>query len=115
MDRRARQLVIEDRLDTRAAHDCRLAFHLGPEVACVLEGGQAVLDWPGDHGRRRATLALPGELAWSRLEGETDPKAGWYSPAFDVRVPAVTLLGTGRVGGGQVLRTVLQLDPGSTS
>ena len=69
----------------------------------------------GDHGRRAATLALPDELAWRRLEGQTDPPAGWYSPAFDVRVPAVTLLGTGRVGGGQALRTVLQLDPGSTS
>jgi hypothetical protein len=115
LDRPARQLVVEDRLDTDGAHDCRLAFHLGPEVACVLEGGRAVLEWPGDHGRRRATLALPGELVWGRLEGDSDPKAGWYSPAFGVRVPAVTLLGAGRVSGGQVLRTVLQLDPGSTA
>jgi len=115
LDRRARQLAVEDRLDTDGAHDCRLAFHLGPEVACTLEGGQAFLEWPGDHGRRRATLALPGELTWWRLEGETGPKAGWYSPAFGVRVPAVTLLGAGRVGGGQVLRTVLQLDSGSTA
>ena len=58
--------------------------------------------------------ALPDGLAWRRLEGQTDPPAGWYSPAFGVRVPAVTLLGTGRVGRGQVLITVLQLDPGST-
>ncbi len=115
LDRRARRLVVEDRLDTEGGHDCRLAFHLGPEVACALEGGQAVLEWPGDHDRRRATLALPGALTWLRLEGENEPKAGWYSPAFGVRVPAVTLLGTGRVGGGQVLRTVLQLDPGSTA
>ena len=116
LDRRGRRLVVEDRLDTdEGGHDCRLAFHLGPEVACALEDGQAVLEWPGDHGRRRATLALPGELTWWRLEGETDPRAGWYSPAFGVRVPAVTLLGTGRVGGGQVLPTVLQLDSGSTA
>lgn len=115
LDRRARRLVVEDRLDTEGGHDCRLAFHLGPEVACELEGGQAVLEWPGDHDRRRATLALPGALTWLRLEGENEPKAGWYSPAFGVRVPAVTLLGTGRVGGGQVLRTVLQLEPGSTA
>ena len=115
LDRRARRLVVEDRLDTEGGHDCRLAFHLGPEVACALEDGQAVLEWPGDHSRRRAVLALPGALTWSRLEGETDPKAGWYSPTFGVRVPAVTLLGTGRVGGGQVLRTVLQFDPGSTA
>jgi hypothetical protein len=54
-------------------------------------------------------------LTWSRVRGRTTPKAGWYSPAFGVRVPAVTLLGTGQVRSGQVLRTVLQLDPGSTA
>jgi Heparinase II/III-like protein len=115
LDRRARQLAIEDRLDTAGAYDCRLAFHLGPDVACTLEGGRAVLAWRADHGRRGATLALPDGLAWQSLKGQTDPPAGWYSPAFGVRVPAVTLLGTGRVGGGQTLVTVLQLDPGSTA
>ena len=115
LDREAGRLVIEDRLDSRGTHDCRLAFHLGPDVACTLDGDRAVLEWPGDQGRRRATLVLPGELAWRRLEGQTDPPAGWYSPAFDVRVPAVTLLGAGRTGRGQLLRTVLQLEPGSTS
>ena len=114
LDRRARQLVIEDRLDTRGAHDCRLAFHLGPEVACALEGGRAVLAWQADHGRRGAVLALPDGLVWRCLQGQTDPPAGWYSPAFGVRVPTATLLGTGRVGHGQALITVLQLDPGST-
>jgi Heparinase II/III-like protein/Heparinase II/III N-terminus len=114
LDRRARQLVIEDRLDSGAAHDCRLAFHLGPEVACTLEGGRAVLAWQSDHGRRGADLALPDALVWRRLEGQADPPAGWYSPAFGVRVPTVTLLGTGRIGHGQALITVLQLDPGST-
>ena len=97
------------------AHDCRLAFHLGPDVACTLEDGRAGLEWPADHGRRIATLALPDGLAWRRLEGRTDPPAGWYSPAFGVRVPTVTLLGSGRVGRGQALVTVLQLDRGSTS
>jgi len=32
-----------------------------------------------------------------------------------VRVPAVTLLGSGRIGHNQALVTVLQLDRGSTS
>jgi hypothetical protein len=115
LDREARELVIEDRLEIAGGHDCRLAFHLGPEVACTLEGGQAVLEWPVDQGPGRATLDLPDGLRWQRLRGQTDPPAGWYSPAFDVRVPAVTLLGTGRVGGGQALVTVLRLDSGSTS
>jgi Heparinase II/III-like protein len=115
LDRRARRLVIEDRLVTTGAHDCRLAFHLGPGVACTLRGSQATLWWDGDGHRRGATLALPEGLDWQRLEGRTDPPAGWYSPAFDERVPATTLLGTGRVGHGQPLVTVLQLDSGSSS
>ena len=113
LDRRVRRLVIEDRLDTGAVHDCRLAFHLGPNVACTLEGCRADLEWLTDRGRRSATLALSDTLAWRRLEGRTDPPAGWYSPTFGVRVPAVTLLGSGRIGRGQDLVTVLQLDPGA--
>ena len=110
---RARRLVVEDRLDG-GAHDCRLAFHLGPDVACTLERGRAVLQWCDGHGRWGATLTLPDELAWRCLEGQTDPPVGWYSPAFGARVPTVTLLGSGRVGDGRALTTVLQLDPGTT-
>jgi hypothetical protein len=110
LDRLARQLVIEDRLDG-GPHDCRLAFHLGPDVGCTPEGGRAFLHWRDGRGRRGATLTLPAELAWRCLEGQTEPPLGWYSPSFGTRVPAFTLLGTGRVGHGQVLTTVLQLDP----
>jgi hypothetical protein len=115
LDRRARRLVVEDRVEAAGAHDCRLAYHLGPEVACTLDGSRAVLSWPAGHGRRCATLTLPAGLAWRRLEGRTDPPAGWYSPGFGVRVPAVTLIGAGRAGGGQALVTVLQLDHGGTA
>ena len=112
LDRRARRLVIEDRLDG-GSHDCRLVFHLGPDVACALDGGSANLRWHDGHGWRGATLTLPARLAWQRLEGQTNPPAGWYSPAFGVRVPAVTLVGSGRTGPGRILTTALQLDPGT--
>ena len=112
-DRGARQFVIEDRLDTVGAHDCRLAFQLGPEVACALEAARAILEWRSGQGRRSATL--PDGVSWRHLEGRTDPPAGWYSPASGVRVPSATLLGTGRVDHGQALVTVLQLDRGSRS
>jgi len=108
-----RRLVIEDRLDTTGEHDCRLAFHLGPGVACTLRGTQAELTWPAGEGKEagRATIALPEGLAWERVEGRTDPPAGWYSLAFDVRVPTVTLLGAGRSGHSRPIATVVQLDP----
>ena len=113
LDRRARRLVVTDLLDGDGSHDCVLAFHLGPEVACELRGDEAVLRWDAD-GSHHATLALPDGLAWQRVEGRTDPPAGWYSPAFDERVPTTTLLGTGRVGRDRPLVTVLQLDSGSS-
>jgi len=104
--------VIEDRLDG-GSHDCRLVFHLGPDVACALDGGSANLRWHDGYGWRGATLMLPVCLAWQRFEGQTNPSAGWYSPAFGVRVPAVTLVGSGRTGPGRILTTALQLDPGT--
>jgi hypothetical protein len=113
--RAERRLVIEDRLDTEGEHDCRLAFHLGPEVACTLRGGRAELTWPARTGTATgtgaATVALPAGLSWERVEGRGDPPAGWYSPGFDVLVPAVSLLGTGRTGRGRPLVTVVELDP----
>jgi hypothetical protein len=112
LDRRARELVIDDRLDG-GAHDCRLAFHLGPDVGCALVGARAALQWPGTHGRRGATLTLPDELVWRCEQGRTDPPLGWYSPSFGTRVPTCTLVGSGRVDRGQTLTTVLQLDPGT--
>jgi uncharacterized heparinase superfamily protein len=113
LDRRARQLVVEDRLEG-GAHECRLAFHLGPDIACTLERDRAILRWRDAHGERRATVALPDELTWERLEGQIDPPAGWYSPAFGARMPTVMLLGIGSVGTGRVLTTILHVDRRST-
>ena len=75
LDRPARRLVVEDRLDTGGAHDCRLAFHLGPDVACTLERGRAVLEWRDDHGRRGATLSPP-RRARLAAPGRPDGPAG---------------------------------------
>lgn len=95
LDRERRELRIEDAVVSPATHPCRLAFHLGPEVAAVLEGDTAVLSWRD----RTALLTLPTGLTWTAHRGEVDPPLGWYSAGFGRRVPATALVGTGHAGG----------------
>jgi hypothetical protein len=95
-DDSSRSLEITDVIDG-AGHEVRLAFHLGPAVSAVLEHGIAVLSWTSGSARGVARMELPRELTWQLHRGETDPILGWYSPGLGQRVPAWTLLGTGRV------------------
>jgi Heparinase II/III-like protein/Heparinase II/III N-terminus len=109
LSRQDRTLIIDDTLECDGEHACRLAFHLGPDISCTLEGHRALLSWSTEEGHRTASLLLPASLSWSCLEGDSDAPAGWYSPGFGVRVPAVTLIGAGRLGRGRHLVTTLQL------
>ncbi|QES51427.1 heparinase [Streptomyces venezuelae] len=77
----------------------RLAFHLGPEIAAVLEGNRAQLSWTRDGEDRSAVLELPGQLDWRAHRGETGPPLGWYSAGFGRKEPATTLVGTGSADG----------------
>ena len=90
------------------SQDVRLAFHLGPEVEAQLEESCAVLSWPTTSATGAARLELPSGLLWSLHRGETDPILGWYSPGLGRRIPAFSLVGTGRCGPGQLLTTRLK-------
>ncbi|MEO7980304.1 MAG: alginate lyase family protein [Sporichthyaceae bacterium] len=106
LDRVAGQLEIDDFLECEGKQDVRLSFHLGPTVECRLGADHAELRWIGpDHTPVAATLSLPAQLDWESVCGRTEPPAGWYSPAFGVLVPTVTLVGVGRLGTGGPLRT----------
>jgi hypothetical protein len=107
LDRTVRAIEIMDVIDS-AAHDVRLAFHLGPDVDAELEDATAILRWPSASTPGAARLELPPELRWSRHRGETDPILGWYSPGLGRRVPADTLLGRGRCTPGAPLITRLK-------
>ena len=113
LDREARRLVIEDLVESTGRHACRLAFHLGPEVDCRLEGHVAELAWRTGHRRWRALMRLPRGLDWSAARGQSEPPLGWYSPCFGARQPIVTLIGRGTVAGGQRLTTDLQIELGA--
>ena len=104
------RLIIEDFVQCAGTHAGRLAFHLGPEVDCYLDGVVAQLSWDTNDGRRRATMRLPQELSWAAVKGQTEPPLGWYSPCFGSKIPTTTLIGTGPIPGGQSLTTDLRID-----
>jgi Heparinase II/III-like protein/Heparinase II/III N-terminus len=114
LHRDTRRLVVEDLLESAGRHDCRLAFHLGPEVDCFLDGSLAQLSWQSSTGAWRALMRLPEELAWSAVRGQTDPPLGWYSPCFGAKLPIVMLVGKGVIAGGARLATDIriELEPG---
>ena len=59
------------------------------------------------HPERRGWNCRP-RSRWSLHRGETDPILGWYSPGLGRRVPALTLLGSGRCVPGVPLATRLE-------
>jgi hypothetical protein len=110
LHRDTRRLVVEDAVESAGRHDCRLAFHLGPEVDCFLDGSLAQLSWQSSAGAWRALMRLPEELAWSAVRGQTDPPLGWYSPCFGAKLPIVTLVGQGVIAGGARLTTDIGIE-----
>lgn len=95
LDPAARVLDITDLIDG-GGHEVRLAFHLGPLVDVRLDGSQALLTWPGAPVPGATRMVLPAGLSWRLHRGETGPILGWYSAGLGRRVPAATLVGTGR-------------------
>jgi hypothetical protein len=113
LDTAGRAIEITDVID--GAHDVRMAFHLGPDVAARVTAGAAALSWTSPAGAGTARLELPGQLDWRLLQGETDPILGWYSAGLGERVPAVTILGCGRCVPGEPLATRLRFTGNANS
>jgi hypothetical protein len=107
LDRASRCVDIIDVIEG-GRHHVRLVFHLGPEVQAELDGPYAILRWPAISAPGVARLELPCALRWSLHRGEIDPILGWYSPSMGRRVPAFTLLGSGRCVPGAPLATRLE-------
>jgi Heparinase II/III-like protein len=114
LDRASRSIDIIDQIDG-SNHDIRMAFHLGPAVRAELQECCAALDWTTASTPGKARLELPPGLRWSLHRGETHPILGWYCHGLGRRVPAVTLLGSGRCVPGMPLITRLEfLDVGNS-
>jgi hypothetical protein len=110
LDRGARRLVVEDTVTSAGRHDCRLAFHIGPEVDCFLDGSLGELSWQTGIGQWRAVMRLPEQFHWSAVRGQMEPPLGWYSPCFGARLPIVTLVGQGVIASGARLTTDIGIE-----
>jgi hypothetical protein len=108
LDPAAAMLTVRDTLSGGAGRDCRLSFHLGPDVDLELHAGRATLHWAAGGRDREAALELPAELRWSAHRGEQDPPAGWYSPGFGRKQPAWLLTGLGTVSSRTELTSVMK-------
>jgi hypothetical protein len=109
LDSPGRRLTVVDTVDAATPVGSTMSWHLGPDVRVELDGAHAALSWQVGSERRRATLNLPYELAWTCHRGQVDPVVGWYSPRFGTRVPATSLVGRGLASSSTHLITELEL------
>jgi hypothetical protein len=110
LDRMARCVHIIDRIETRQARQIRIAFHIGPDVACRLTGDKALLSWRAAETEFAGEICLAPELAWVSLCGQKDPPMGWYSRSFGYIRPSTVLLGSGWYDPGSLLMTRLCIE-----
>jgi len=108
LDKRARRIVIEDRLEMAAEHEAELFFHAHEE--CVVHeiwGGVEI-----ERGGVRLRLAFPPGIPADVqvLRGSVSPIAGWVSRRFDRKVPSPTIVWKARLAKPTVLRTLLELE-----
>ncbi len=108
LDKRARRIVIEDRLDMASEHEVELRFHCHEDCAVREIWGGAEIE----RGAARIRMALPPGIPAQVdvLRGSTAPIAGWVSRRFDRKVPSPTIVWKARLARSTVLRTILEIE-----
>ncbi len=105
LEKRARSLTIEDRLEMSGEHDVEIFLHCAPECAVEpVASGFAI---------RRGPWTLLAQLpadpaATARVyRGSLQPLCGWVSRRYDQREPAPTIVWRAHLAGRSRLRTRL--------
>jgi len=105
LDKRARSLTIEDRLEMSGEHDVEIFLHCAPE--CSVEptaAGFAIRRAPWTLGVQLPSQPLGAAQVY---RGSTQPLCGWVSRHYDEREPAPTIVWRARLSGSCRLRTRL--------
>jgi len=103
LDKEARHLVVEDRVELAAEHEVELFFHCAEDCAVeeTAEGYALVRDGI------RLEMKLPEGGTGEVLRGSLAPMSGWVSRGFDRRTPSATLVWRARLAATTVLRTTI--------
>jgi hypothetical protein len=97
------RLEIADGLRTSRRHGFRVHFHFHPDCLVDVEHHQCSVR----RGEISLLMELDPQLRWHTTRG--GPERGWYSPAFNRRVPATSLTGEGELSGSMNIRTLIEV------
>ncbi len=95
-EREPRVLTVTDQILSASVHHIEILWHFAQECVVTLEGETARATRNGVELRLQWPVSLQAQL----VRGSTDPAQGWISNRFDEKVPADTLVVSGRVKGG---------------
>jgi hypothetical protein len=103
LEKRARQVIIEDTMLMSGTHEIELFFHCSEQCRVERAPGRCLISRDG----RTLILRLPeAPGATTRVHcGELAPISGWVSRSFDERQPAPTIAWRARLAGDVVLRS----------
>jgi hypothetical protein len=102
-------VVVEDTLEMGEEHDVELFFHFS-ELCRVDPAGDGLFVASQDGVNLRIKLPEADKASARLYCGNLAPLHGWRSRAFDVRVPAPTLVWQARLSGNSRLRTEVAID-----
>lgn len=101
LDKTARRILIEDRLQMTDEHEIELFFHCSEDcrVEPLADGYRLI------NGSRQIVLRLPraNNASHPLARGSTAPILGWISRRFDEKQPTTTLRWSSRLRGNTVL------------
>lgn len=103
LDKSARRILIEDRLQMLGTHQIELFFHCSEHCRVEPMGESFAML----HGPQAMTIKLPPDnrARQALVKGQTTPPLGWVSRHFDEKTPTTTLVWSGQLSGTTVLRT----------
>jgi hypothetical protein len=105
LDKRARRLLVEDRLEMQDQHQVELFFHFAED--CRVDAGDGGYLAERDGWMLRLALPAGGESELRR--GSVAPIGGWISRGFDRRQPTATLVWRARLRATALLRTEIRI------